>query len=103
MLKDVIFDADAEITVEEAADIIDLVSQSNGSSLVLKTAFQLLCEEQDLVCISTISEKVDQLFGKGIPRGKLVEVSGIAGVGKTQFWYKLLYNKNMVFQIILHQ
>lgn len=79
----------SEISVEEAADILDLVGQTDKSVLVTKTALQLLIEEQSNQPILTLSQSIDTLLGGGIPLSKVTEIAGIAGVGKTQIWYVL--------------
>ena len=52
-----------------------------------KSALQLLNIEQSHTPIVTFCAKVDSMLGGGISLGKLSEVCGAPGVGKTQMWY----------------
>ena len=83
--KNCFFLLDAEISLEEAADVLDMVlSSENGSQLRTRTAFEILYEELSHPPIYTMSQKLDELLDGGIKLAKLTEISGIAGVGKTQ-------------------
>lgn len=55
--------------------------------LGLRTAWDLLQDE--IVSVNQVvsfSQGLDDLLGGGFPLGKLTEVAGAAGVGKTQLW-----------------
>lgn len=72
--------------MEEAADVLECLNQFNGMTLNTKTAFQILQEEQSQLPIVTMSERLDTILDGGIQLGKITEIAGIAGVGKTQLW-----------------
>lgn len=76
----------SEISLEEAADVLDLVGRPNEIYLHTKTAFEILKEEQLNHPILTMSQSIDRLLDGGVPLSKVTEISGIAGVGKTQIW-----------------
>lgn len=76
----------AEISLDEAADVLDLVGKSNGLQLCTKTALEILKEENSNQPIITMSKNIDTLLNGGIPLSKVTEIAGVAGVGKTQIW-----------------
>ena len=76
----------AEISVEDAADVLDLVGKSMGMFLNTKTAFAILQEEHLHHPVITLSRNIDRMLSGGMPMSKVTEISGIAGVGKTQLW-----------------
>lgn len=78
--------SDAQITIEEAADILETIRTSNQTSLNTKTALQLLHAQVSCMKITSFCKELDSALGGGISMGKLSEISGIAGVGKTQLW-----------------
>jgi RecA/RadA recombinase len=43
-----------------------------------------------------MSAKLDEILNGGITIGKVTEVAGVAGVGKTQFWYKTIKPKIII-------
>ena len=47
----------------------------------------MLKAEQQLLSIVTFSAQVDEMLGGGVPLGKITEICGAPGVGKTQFRY----------------
>ena len=54
-----------------------------------QTALELLKAEQERPSIVTFSAKVDTMLGGGIALGKITELCGAPGIGKTQFRYGL--------------
>lgn len=50
------------------------------------TALELLQKEEELRSIVTFSSQLDECLGGGIPVGKITEVCGVPGIGKTQLW-----------------
>lgn len=72
--------------VEEAADVLEMISNSAGSSIETKTALEMFKAEKINYPITTMSQNIDNLFCGGIHLSKLTEIAGIAGVGKTQLW-----------------
>ena len=78
--------ADTQVTIEEAADILEILGKPNTSLLNTKTALQLLHAQISCSQITSFCEQLDSVLGGGISLGTLSEISGIAGVGKTQLW-----------------
>ena len=52
-----------------------------------RSALELLKAEQLQSYIVTFSAGVDGMLGGGVPLGKITEICGAPGVGKTQFRY----------------
>jgi hypothetical protein len=52
-----------------------------------RSALELLKAEQVQLYIVTFSAGVDGMLGGGVPLGKITEICGAPGVGKTQFRY----------------
>lgn len=50
------------------------------------TALELLQKEEELRSVVTFSSQLDHALGGGVPVGKVTEICGAAGVGKTQLW-----------------
>ena len=50
------------------------------------SALELLKVEQLKGYVVTFCAKVDAMLGGGIPVGKVTELCGAPGIGKTQFW-----------------
>lgn len=67
--------------------MLDLVGKSSGMLLNTRTAYDILLQEKAFSPILTFSKEIDKLLNGGIFLSKVTEISGIAGVGKTQFWY----------------
>ncbi|KAI9556763.1 D repair protein RAD51-like protein [Daphnia sinensis] len=85
----------AEISLEDAADVLDLVRKPNGLFLETKTALEILREEQRNYPIVTMSQNIDKILNGGVPLAKITEISGIAGVGKTQLCLQLCVTVQM--------
>lgn len=51
-----------------------------------KTAFDLFTEEIDSKSIVTLCKDLDDAIESGFPLGKITEVVGPPGSGKTQLW-----------------
>ena len=75
----------AEITIEEAADVLDII-KPNRNALNVKTAWELLRGEQSFRRVVTMVARMDEILDGGVSAGKVTEIAGVAGVGKTQFW-----------------
>lgn len=88
------------VSTSEALEILSVVNRSKvdasstaahshvddrGPGMGGKSAYQLLQEEQAQPFIVTFSAKVDEMLGGGIPMGKITELCGAPGIGKTQF------------------
>ena len=52
-----------------------------------RSALEMLREEQQQSYVVTFSAQVDGMLGGGVPLGKITEICGAPGVGKTQFRY----------------
>ena len=48
------------------------------------TALDLLEKEKNQGSIVTFCEELDEMLGGGVPVGKITELCGVPGVGKTQ-------------------
>lgn len=58
-----------------------------GGALSSLTALELLQkEEEELRTIVTFCSQLDAALGGGAPLGKMTELCGVPGVGKTQLW-----------------
>ena len=55
------------------------------------SALDMLKAEQQLLSIVTFSAQVDEMLGGGVPLGKITEICGAPGVGKTQFRYVYMH------------
>ena len=49
------------------------------------SAHALALKETNSTGIVTFCQKIDSMFGEGIPLGKITEICGVPGIGKTQF------------------
>ncbi|XP_078404332.1 DNA repair protein RAD51 homolog 3 [Cetorhinus maximus] len=88
------------ISKEEALEILQIVrreasgeesQQSVGLPSVRKyTALELLEQEHSQGSIVTFCSALDEILGGGVPIGKIVEICGAPGVGKTQLSIQLV-------------
>lgn len=86
--------ADAGLTQLEALEALQAArraeegaSGGGGGVLSSSTALELLQkEEEELRTIVTFSSQLDAALGGGVPVGRMTEVCGVPGVGKTQLW-----------------
>ncbi|XP_065663491.1 DNA repair protein RAD51 homolog 3 isoform X2 [Hydra vulgaris] len=62
-----------------------MLSCEEGIDKNQKSAYDLLKEEELLTSIVTFSAAFDNMIGGGIPIGKITEICGAPGTGKTQF------------------
>ena len=61
------------------------------------SALQALEKEENRLSITTFCEALDTLMGgTGIPNGKVTEICGIAGIGKTQLWCVIHYHEPII-------
>ena len=60
---------------------------TTSGQYVGRSALELLEAEQLQSYIVTFSAGVDGMLGGGVPLGKITEICGAPGVGKTQFRY----------------
>ena len=83
------FVADAGISQEEAVEVLQAVkceSVQEREAVEKLTALELLQKEQELGNIVTFCSALDMALGGGLPVGKVTEVCGAPGIGKTQLW-----------------
>lgn len=74
------------MSVEEALQVIKAVRSSETSAEVSKVSAYTLAQKEAVDGgIVTFSQKIDAMFGEGIPLGKITEICGVPGIGKTQF------------------
>lgn len=61
-----------------------------GAPAALTALDLMLKEESELRTIVTFSSQLDQALGGGVLLGKITELCGAPGVGKTQLWSGIL-------------
>lgn len=58
-----------------------------GAQVTQLTALDLMLkEEAELRSIVTFSSQLDEALGGGLMLGKITELCGVPGIGKTQLW-----------------
>lgn len=78
---------EAGISEEAAQEALQILKRQGSDSQILKyTALELLEQEQAQGCIITFCSALDEILGGGVPLGKITEICGPPGVGKTQLW-----------------
>lgn len=86
--------AEASLTQQEALEVLQAVNrrgEGEGAALASLTALDLMLkEEAELRSIVTFSSQLDEALGGGVQLGKITELCGVPGVGKTQLWYENL-------------
>lgn len=80
--------AEAALNPQEALEVLQAVRRADeGAASSSSTALELLqTEEEELRTIVTFSSQLDAALGGGAPVGRVTEVCGVPGVGKTQLW-----------------
>jgi len=72
------------------SDARHILKQVKGSGEpVGKSALELLESEQQQQPVVTFCQQMDEMFGGGIPIGKITEFCGVPGIGKTQLGIQL--------------
>ncbi|KAM9751803.1 DNA repair protein RAD51 homolog 3 isoform 1-T1 [Menidia menidia] len=74
---------EAGVSQQEAQEVLEALSSSGGAAPPL-TALELLQKEEQSRSIVTFCSQLDERLKGGIPVGKLTEVCGAPGTGKTQ-------------------
>ncbi|XP_034027708.1 DNA repair protein RAD51 homolog 3 [Thalassophryne amazonica] len=74
---------EAGLSQQEALEVLQAVRR-NVDERRSMTALELLHKEEELRSIVTFSSALDAALGGGLPVGKITEICGIPGVGKTQ-------------------
>ncbi|KAG0288921.1 DNA repair protein rad51c [Linnemannia gamsii] len=88
------FAKELKLTPEQARDLLDQL-HPKGSGVKSFTADQTWEQEKKLAPITTSSPAIDSIFGGahgGIPPGKITEICGLPGSGKTQLGIQLAIN-----------
>ncbi|KAF9149699.1 DNA repair protein rad51c [Linnemannia schmuckeri] len=82
-----------KLTTEQAQELLDQL-HPKGPRVKSFTADQTWEQEKKLAHITTSSSAIDSLFGglHGIPPGKITEICGLPGSGKTQLGIQLSIN-----------
>ncbi|KAG0202935.1 hypothetical protein BGX33_009382 [Mortierella sp. NVP41] len=90
------FAKELKLTPVQAQDLQQQL-HPNGPRLTPFTADQTWEQEKKLAPITTSSPALDSFFGgaKGIPPGKITEICGLPGTGKTQLGMQLSINAQM--------
>ena len=85
--------AEASLCQLEALEVLQAVrrvgggDEGGGGTSASLTALELLQkEDEELRSIVTFSSQLDAALGGGLPVGKMIEICGAPGVGKTQLW-----------------
>lgn len=76
--------AEAGVSQQEALEALQAASSGHGVAPV--TALELLQKEEEFRSIVTFCSQLDEALGGGVPVGKVTEICGAPGVGKTQLW-----------------
>ncbi|KAF9904885.1 DNA repair protein rad51c [Linnemannia zychae] len=85
-----------KLTAEQAQDLLEQL-HPKGPSLKTFTADQPWEQEKKLAPITTSSPAINSFFGSanGIPAGKVTEICGLPGSGKTQLGIQLAINAQL--------
>ena len=90
-----------EVTYLDVCNILNLVSEKVSPKSV--SAYEMFNSKlTQNSYLSTGSEGIDNLFMGGLPVGILVEISGSAGTGKTQFCFGCLAQLIVIHIITIH-
>ncbi|RVE71130.1 hypothetical protein OJAV_G00071700 [Oryzias javanicus] len=75
-------------TQEEAVSEqqVELEAANNYGGGEAVTALELLQREKECGSVTTFSSQLDRALKGGLPVGKVTEICGAPGVGKTQLW-----------------
>lgn len=76
--------SEAGIALEDALEVVKIISGEGITAAPSKSAWELLQQEQNLPNIVTFCAKLDEVLGGGIALRKVTEICGAPGVGKTQ-------------------
>ncbi|KAM9321222.1 DNA repair protein RAD51 homolog 3 [Gastrophryne carolinensis] len=79
----------SEDAAQEALKIIKRQSEINLSQSPKFTALDLIEQEQAQGAVITFCSTLDEILGGGVPLGKITEICGPPGVGKTQLCMQL--------------
>ncbi|XP_054878162.1 DNA repair protein RAD51 homolog 3-like [Poeciliopsis prolifica] len=79
--------AEAGVSQQEALEALHAASAGHGGAPV--TALELLQREEEFRSIVTFCSRLDEALGGGVPVGKVTEICGAPGVGKTQLCLQL--------------
>uniref|UniRef100_A0A3B5MLG4 DNA repair protein RAD51 homolog 3 n=1 Tax=Xiphophorus couchianus TaxID=32473 RepID=A0A3B5MLG4_9TELE len=79
--------AEAGVSQQEALEALQAASSGHGVAPV--TALELLQKEEEFRSIVTFCSQLDEALGGGVPVGKVTEICGAPGVGKTQLCLQL--------------
>ncbi|NIQ06083.1 MAG: DNA repair and recombination protein RadA [Candidatus Korarchaeota archaeon] len=82
----------AEKLVERAFDLMEVSEEEKPKAIGLERAEDLEAMEEKLEFLTTGSETLDELLHGGFPRGKVTELAGEYGAGKSQACYTALAN-----------
>lgn len=65
--------------------MIKIAKGQDTSVRVKQTSAFLLAQKENERCgIVTFSQKIDAMLGDGVAMGKITEICGVPGIGKTQ-------------------
>ncbi|XP_022619642.1 DNA repair protein RAD51 homolog 3-like [Seriola dumerili] len=80
---------EAGLSQQEALEVLQTVTRAGEGVSASLTALELLQKEEETRSIVTFSSQLDAALGGGFPIGKITEICGVPGVGKTQLCLQL--------------
>ncbi|KAF3696312.1 DNA repair protein RAD51 -like protein 3 [Channa argus] len=88
-LKPLQLSKEAGLSQQEALEVLQAARTDGDRAGAGLTALELLQQEDDIRSIVTFCSQLDTVLGGGLPVGKITEVCGAPGVGKTQLCLQL--------------
>ncbi|XP_026686656.1 DNA repair protein RAD51 homolog 3-like [Diaphorina citri] len=86
---------DVQKNIEGAQKICEHIQDvvfKEKSKCIWQTGHEVLKQERERICLTTLSKYLDELLHGGIEMGKLTEIYGNSGSGKTQLCLQLALN-----------
>ncbi|KAK7089013.1 DNA repair protein RAD51 homolog 3-like isoform X2 [Littorina saxatilis] len=80
---------EAGIALEDALEVVKIISGEGKTPMPSQSALELLEQEQNLPSIVTFCAKLDGVLGGGVTLRQVTEICGAPGVGKTQMCIQL--------------
>ncbi|KAI6648530.1 DNA repair protein RAD51-like protein 3-like isoform X1 [Oopsacas minuta] len=70
----------------------DAILPTNKTVSQSVSSLELFWREQEHTGITTGSKELDEMLGEGVPLGKMTEICGVPGIGKSQLAFQLCIN-----------
>ncbi|XP_076435175.1 DNA repair protein RAD51 homolog 3-like [Babylonia areolata] len=90
---------EAGISLEDALEVVKIVSGEGRPAAVSQSALELLEQEQKLPSIVTFCADLDDVLGGGVALRKVTEICGAPGVGKTQMCIQIAVDASIPEQL----